>query len=200
MMRSSEQLSSFSRWLALPLRVLGDDDAGHACSGTMPQLITTAPYPGIEKFAMDISCLKLNYLPRSGKHYVIVGFPATKSAVDSRHRTTLAAAYAYRSDAIDDSDYAAHGVDAKTHVVLPLDLRRGFDTTGRIVNFPKPQGMCGSPIVVLYGEPGSEDDSRVFPVVAVGTRYRKKTKVLIGTDVHSVGAIERFLHRSGSAQ
>jgi len=159
------------------------------------------PYPQVEKFAMDASYLKPNYLPRSGKHYVIIGFPATKSVVDSRGRTTLATPYAYRSDAIDDRDYAAHGVDAKTHVVLPLDLRRGFDAAGRTINFPKPQGMSGSPIVVLYGEPGSEVDSRVFPVVAVGTRYRKKTKVLIGTDVRfAVGAIERFLRGSGPAR
>jgi hypothetical protein len=158
-------------------------------------------YPEVEKFAMDASYLTPNYLPRSGKHYVIVGFPATKSVVDSRGRTTLAAPYAYRSDAIDDRDYAAHGVDAKTHVVLPLNLKRGFDAAGRIVNFPKPQGMSGSPIVVLYGEPGSEGNSRVFPVVAVGTRYRRKTKVLIGTDVRfAVGAIEGFLRESGPAR
>ena len=155
------------------------------------------PYPEVEKFAMDASYLTPNYLPRSGKHYVIVGFPATKSVVDSRGRTTLAAPYAYRSDAIDDGDYAAHGVDAKTHVVLPLNLKRGFDAGGRIVNFPKPQGMSG----VLYGEPGYEGDSRVFPVVAVGTRYRRKTKVLVGTDVRfAVGAIERFLRGSRPAR
>ncbi len=159
------------------------------------------PYPEVEKVAMDASYLKLNYLPRSRKHYVIVGFPATKSVVDSRGRTTLATPYAYRSDAIDDRDYATHAVDAKTHVVLPLDLRGAFDAAGRIVNFPKPQGMSGSPIVVLYGEPGSEGDSRVFPVVAVGTRYRKKTKVLIGTDVQfAVGAIERFVRGPGPAR
>ncbi len=159
------------------------------------------PYPEVEKFAMDASYLTPNYLPRSGKHYVIVGFPATKSVVDSRGRTTLAAPYAYRSDAIDDGDYAAHGVDAKTHVVLPLNLKRGFDAAGRIVNFPKPQAMSGAPIVVLYGEPGSEGDSRVFPVVAVGTRYRRKTKVLVGTDVRfAVGAIERFLRGSRPAR
>jgi hypothetical protein len=28
----------------------------------------------------------------------------------------------------------------------------------------------------MYGEPGAEGDSRVFPVVAVGRRYRKKTE------------------------
>jgi hypothetical protein len=52
--------------------------------------------------------------------------------------------------------------------------------------------MSGSPIVVLYEE--NADQSRVFPVVAVGTRYRKAAKVLIGTDIEfAMGAIEEFL-------
>ena len=52
-------------------------------------------------------------------------------------------------------------------------------------NFPKPQGMSGSPIVVLYEEEG-DSDSRVFPVVAVATTYRKSSQLLFGTDVKYV--------------
>jgi hypothetical protein len=145
------------------------------------------PFPDVDKFAMDIAYLKPSYQPRSGKHYAIIGFPATKSRVDTAARTALVSAYAYRSDSIDDAAYDAHGVHAATHVVLPLDLRRGFDVTGRTVTFPKPHGMSGSPVIVLYDvDETAAHSSRVFPVVGVGIEYRKRTKVLVATDVHFV--------------
>lgn len=149
------------------------------------------PYPEVDKFSIDISYLKPGYVPREGKHYVIVGFPATKSGVNSQERTALVSPYAYRSDSIEDQKYAANGVNPETHVILPLDLRRGFDQAGNIRAFPKPQGMSGAPIIVLYE---SEDESRIFPVVAIGTTYRKRSKVLIGADIRfAVGAIAQFL-------
>jgi hypothetical protein len=151
------------------------------------------PYREVEKFAMDISYLTPNYLPRADKHYVIVGFPATKSVVDTQRRTALASPYAYRSDSFDDNDYESLGVNARSHVALPLNLRQGLDSSGEPRIFPKPQGMSGSPIVVLY-EATNQNHQRVFPVVAIGVRYRKRQKVLIGTDVRfAVEMIEQFL-------
>jgi hypothetical protein len=99
-------------------------------------------------------------------------------------RSALVRAYSYRSDSIDDAEYSAFGLRTVDHVVLPLNLKRGFDAEGRTVTFPKPQGMSGSPIVVLYdaAETGATSSS-VFDVVAVGIEYRKTSKVLIGTDV-----------------
>jgi hypothetical protein len=44
--------------------------------------------------------------------------------------------------------------------------------------------MSGSPIVVLFDESG--DDSRVFPVVSVATKYFKSSKMVLGTDVSYV--------------
>jgi hypothetical protein len=152
------------------------------------------PYPAVDKFPVEISYLRPKYLPRLGKHYVIVGFPATKSRIDSRDRTALVSPYAYRSDSAGENVYAKQGVDAETHLVLPLDLRKGRDAGGLIRAFPKPQGMSGSPIVVLYGDNEETEDSlRGFPVVAVGTRYCKSAKVLIGTDIRfAVEMIDQF--------
>ena len=67
---------------------------------------------------------------------------------------------------------------------LPLDQKKGFDDLGRPVHFPKPEGMSGGPMTILYSD--DDDDYRVFPVVAVGIEYRKKQKVLIATDVKYV--------------
>jgi hypothetical protein len=153
------------------------------------------PYPDVDKVPMDISYLKPRYLPRSGKHYTLVGFPATKSIVDTKDRTALVSPYAYRSDPIEDNRYPEQGFTPESHVLLPLDLRRGFDPAGKKRIFPKPQGMSGSPIVVLYEE--ASDYSTGVPVVAVGTRYRRNKKLLIGTDIgFALGAIEQFLNRS----
>jgi len=62
-----------------------------------------------------------------------------------------------------------------------MDLKRSFDLQGNARNLPKPQGMSGSPIWVLFDERGG--DERVFPLVAIGTRYLRRERVLIGTDV-----------------
>lgn len=153
------------------------------------------PYPEVGKFPVDISYLRSTYLPRADKHYVIVGFPASKSTVDNRERLAFSVPYAYRSDSIPDDEYPAEGLNTKTHVALPLNLKKGFDVDGHTRSFPKPNGMSGSPIVVLY-ETHSETQSRTFPVVAIGIEYRKNPKLLVGTDVGlAIGAIQEFLRR-----
>lgn len=148
------------------------------------------PFPDVRKIAMNISYLKPRYLPRSKKHFAFVGFPATKSKVKRGGRSILVKPYSYRSDSILEDDYTKHGIQPETHVVLPLDLRKGFDPGGNMVHFPKPQGMSGSPVVVLYEQ--EDGGSRMFPVVAVAIEYRKKDKVVVATDVQYVlEAIDR---------
>lgn len=142
------------------------------------------PYPDVQKFAMDIAYLAPSYVPRSGKHYAFIGFPGTKTKVSNINRSIEAQAYAYRSDSILVEEYSIHGVSPNTHVVIPMNLRKGFDSTGNLIHFPKPQGMSGSPVVVLYElEDGGH---RTFPVVAVAIEYRKPKKIVIATDVQYV--------------
>lgn len=140
------------------------------------------PYPKVEKFAIDISYLRPTYLPRSGKHYAIVGFPASRSRTNPVSRQTEVIAYAYRNNSIDDAQYASQGLVARAHVALPLDPEIGFDSDGNHRNFPRPQGMSGSPIFVLFDD-YADNDPRVFPLVAVGTKYWKKKRLVVGTDV-----------------
>jgi len=142
------------------------------------------PYPEVQKFAMDYSYLAPSYLPRSRKHYSFIGFPATKSKVSNISRSVEVQAYAYRSDSVPDDKYSFYGLVPDTHVVLPLDLKRVNESEGTIINFPKPQGMSGSPVVVLYEL--EDGGSRVFPVVAVAIEYKQKSKAVIATDVKYV--------------
>jgi hypothetical protein len=81
-----------------------------------------------------------------------------------------------------EAEYAGCGRALDTHLLLPLNLRLGYAANGAVVHFPKPQGMSGSPISVLYDE-DLTDKSVTFPVVAVGTRYIKNKKLLVATDI-----------------
>ena len=156
------------------------------------------PYPDVQKFAMDASYLKPHRVPRAGRQYVMIGYPETKNRFRTAHRDVIAAPYAYRAESIAETEYAAHGLSAETHVVLPLDLRKGFDPAGRLIQFPKPQGMSGSPVVVLHENQG--DQARVFPVVAVAIEYRKSARVVVATDVSFVlEAIQRAWKEAATA-
>jgi hypothetical protein len=80
------------------------------------------PYPDIQKFPMDISCLKPSCLPREDKHYSFTGFPATKTKVSNYKKNIEVTTYSYRSDAIPELEYSDHDLDINSHVVLPLNL------------------------------------------------------------------------------
>lgn len=143
------------------------------------------PYPEVSKFAMEPDYLRPGYLPRAGRSHAVLGFPATKSKVSRADSTALVAPYAFRCEPVRDEDYAKHGFTPEEHLLLQLNLRIGFGPNGDRTSFPKPQGMSGSPIIVLYND-GPTDDARVFPVVAVGVEYRSKERLLVGTDVSYV--------------
>lgn len=140
------------------------------------------PYPGVAKYPMELEYLHQEYLPRGNRGYGILGFPATKSKVSRAEATVLAAPYAYLCQPIADGDYSRFGFDPKTHLLLHLNLKVGYGPGGDQQHFPKPQGMSGAPVFVLYSD-GPEDNARVFPVVAVGIEYRPREKLLIATDV-----------------
>ncbi len=142
------------------------------------------PFRDVQKFAMDISYLQPCYLPRSNKHYVFVGFPATKTRVVRKDKSIRVTPYAYNSDSVTETDYEKHKVNPETHVILSLKLKKCFNQNKDVVNFPKPQGMSGSPVVVLYEQ--EDGGSRTFPVVAVAIEYRKMEKIVIATDVKYV--------------
>lgn len=145
----------------------------------------TPPYPAVNKYPMLLNYLVPEYLPRAGRSYAFVGFPGTRSKTSGASLTVTTSPYAFRCSAISDHDYAGMGLEPRSHVALRLDLKEGYDPSGNRTVFPKPQGMSGAPIVVLYNDDGSSH-SKVFPVVAVATTYRVHDKVVFGTDASYV--------------
>ena len=88
----------------------------------------------------------------------------------------------YRSHSASTPQDVELGLNDTDHKAVPLDLKRGFDSSGNHRYLPKAQGMSGSPIwVVDEDEPDFEN--RVFPFVGVGTQYHPKRKILSGTDI-----------------
>jgi hypothetical protein len=139
------------------------------------------PYRAVDKVPMAAKMLLPRALPRTGKHYMVCGFPSSKNRANPADQTISARVYAYRSDSIDDRAYAGANVDPTIHIALPLNLRRGIDPKGQPVAFPDPHGMSGAPVWLLYD--GDETDREVFPVVGVATEYRRAHKMLIATDI-----------------
>ncbi|APV51110.1 hypothetical protein BWI17_16320 [Betaproteobacteria bacterium GR16-43] len=139
------------------------------------------PFREVDKFAVDASYLRPQYLPRSGRHYIINGFPEKKSEVDRDAKSVTVTAYAYRSDPAGDGDYERMGLSQEMHLVLPFNRKKGRDSHGRISHFPKPHGMSGAPIFVLYEESG--DSRRGFPLVGIGIEYYEHKKLMVGTDI-----------------
>jgi len=169
LLRSSDRMSRHSDPFDIAVVKLIDGD--------MP------PFAGVNKRAIDISWLYAKQRPRTGKMYVIIGFPQSKSRVSSS--TVEVKSYPYRSSSIEESEYYKFGLNPDTHLALPLNLKVGFDPEGKHRNFPKPQGISGAPIFELYREDEKESLS-IFPVVAIGIEYRSRDKILIGTDIHIV--------------
>jgi hypothetical protein len=142
------------------------------------------PYRAVDKFPMPFSYLKPELLPRSDKKYLFIGFPASRGKINPVAREVTAAPYAYFSSSTPEPDYAGFGFSPFHHILLPLNVRRGFALDGTPRAFPTPYGMSGSPIVLLYDEV-NQNDPRIFPVVGVATTYLKQKHVIAATDIRA---------------
>ena len=139
------------------------------------------PWVEVDWFACRLEYLYAERTPRAERHFVVAGYPETKNRTNPARKTIKAVIHAYHAHSIREDEYQRLGLDPTTHVALPLDLKEGFDPQGRHVNFPKPQGMSGSPIWELFDESGDTNQPRIFPLVAVATTFKDKS--LYGTDI-----------------
>jgi len=105
--------------------------------------------------------------------------------VNVKDRTALAAPFAFLAESLPEHDYRGFGIEPRTHVALSIDVKRGFGPDGSQKQFPKPQGMSGSPLAVLF-EDEEPSDARAFPIVGVAIEHRRDKKAIIATDVSAV--------------
>jgi hypothetical protein len=68
------------------------------------------------------------------------------------------------------------------HILISFDQKRVFGAGGVLRAFPKPAGMSGSPVWLLYDE--IEDNNKAQnAVVGVLIEYHDDRKIMVATDI-----------------
>lgn len=140
------------------------------------------PYLKVGKYALPISALRPNALPREHKHYLVVGFPATKSRANPSKQELKSEPVSYRNITAPPSKYDELHISSETHIAINLDLGNVLMPGGSISVFPKPSGLSGSPVWLLYDELGTNDPNQT-QVVGILIEYHNRAQVLIASDV-----------------
>lgn len=140
------------------------------------------PYVDVEKYALPVSALVPNTYPRDGKQYLLVGFPATRSKANPAAQELKSTPISYRNGSVPASRYLELGISAQTHIAISLDLENVLLPTGSVENFPKPEGLSGSPIWLLYDEQGLNDRHQT-PVIGVVIEHHVRENILVATDI-----------------
>lgn len=137
------------------------------------------PYPAVGKVAMRPSTLRSEALPRTGKHYMVIGFPRSKNRSNPSNNTVAARLCAYRSASISAERYTECNIDPATHLALPFNPKEGVDSRNERTVFPDPHGMSGAPVWLIHDE---ATDDAAFHVVGIAIEYRKPEHLLVATD------------------
>jgi hypothetical protein len=143
------------------------------------------PYPAVEKYPLPIGALLPNALPREGKQYLLVGFPASKSCVKRVAREVVSELYSYRNISVPFSKYADLDVSPQSHIVLGFDRKRTIGPDSHIRAFPEPSGISGSPLWLLYDENGANDPAQT-PIVGIAIEHHKNLHAIVATDIDVV--------------
>lgn len=136
------------------------------------------PYPDVGREALSVTRLSPWATPRAGKKYAFLGYPSTKGKVDPSIKEIRSASYAYLGGSVEPAKYLELGLSEGSHIVLPFSDRSTHALDGSRMNFPKPQGMSGSPLWELRKP---EDGGRC--VVGIMIERRKQEGVFVAVDI-----------------
>lgn len=136
------------------------------------------PYTEIGKESMDASRLAPFSTPRAKKKYAFLGFPASKSKVTRPEKNVRSAAYSYLSSSVAPEAYPPLDLSEDSHIVLTFNEKDIVHPDGRRMNFPKPQGISGSPLWELRRP---EDGGP--RVAGIMIEHRKRHKVMVAVDI-----------------
>ena len=140
------------------------------------------PYPRVQKYPLPIAAFRPNALPRTGKEYLLVGFPETKSRANPAASDLPSEPCSFRNISAPIPKYAKLGVSAESHIVLSFDVKHTVMPNKEIRPFPKPSGMSGSPIWLLYDDDGPNDPAQT-PVVGIAIEHHKVERAIVATDI-----------------
>lgn len=140
------------------------------------------PYPKVDKYPLAIGALMPNLLPREGKQYLLIGFPASKNRANPIACEVVSKIYSYRNISASPQKYADLGVSPQSHMVLNCDRKRTIGPNSQIRAFPEPSGISGSPVWLLYDENGPNDPVQT-PIVGIAIEHHKTHHVILATDI-----------------
>jgi len=140
------------------------------------------PYPIVQKYPLPIGAFMPNALPREGKQYLLVGFPESRSRVNPVTRDLTSEPCSFRNISAPVSAYSELSVTPQSHIVLSFDVKRTVTPNKEVRAFPKPSGMSGSPIWLLYDESGPNDPAQT-PVVGIAIEHHKTKRTIVATDI-----------------
>jgi hypothetical protein len=140
------------------------------------------PYPTIEKVALPIEALMPGAIPRQRKQYCVLGFPSSQGEVDIARHEVVASAYTNLCRSAPAETYADLGLSTSSNIVLEFNRNRVLARDQTRQMFPKPAGMSGSPVWLLWDNEG-QNDAPLTPAVGILIEYREDHRVLVATDV-----------------
>nr|WP_316642097.1 hypothetical protein [uncultured Roseateles sp.] len=128
------------------------------------------PYPGVDKFSLNISDISFATAPVPTASYGFVGFPASRSRLRHRPAEARVAPYGHLAHSAALREYAARGLQTESHLYLVFNRKKSFGLEGQGVSFPKPHGISGAPVFEIYDEAKSHQ-GEAFPVAGVVTTW-----------------------------
>jgi hypothetical protein len=90
--------------------------------------------------------------------------------------------YAFHTVSAPLEKYVSLGVTHHSHIVVNFDREKALFPDGRIQTFPKPAGMSGSPVWLLYDGSGKVDAART-PVVGIAIEHCPTHRAIVATDI-----------------
>jgi hypothetical protein len=140
------------------------------------------PYPEVNKQALPINALLPSALPRERKHYLLTGFPGSKTQLHRVRRQFEVAPYGNWSMSASRAAYGRVGCAERIHIVMPFNRKKVAGPHLATRAFPNPAGMSGSPVWLLQDVVGTNDPIQT-PLVGVFIEYHSSRHLLVATDI-----------------
>ena len=146
--------------------------------------VAQPPYPEVNKFSLSSTMLGSGRPASTTTRYAIIGYPASRSRI-RRPADLIAEPYAYLAYSVEDEQYLREGLNRATHLCLSFDKKRSFDLFGQGRSFPKPHGVSGSPMFVIYDTKELEEE-RPFTLAGIVTTWVPHRKKIYGAGASTI--------------
>lgn len=115
------------------------------------------------------------------KHYLLYGYAATKTRLDTAERVVLRAPFRFVGSRAGLASHEAYGITPHSHVALDFDIQRTASDKG-IGTAPSPKGVSGGGMWSLpdLGTPGIEHRAKL---AAIFIAHPSRHRLLVGTRV-----------------